>query len=63
MAESQRYLTIYMIVGTPVTGLWCEPCGLPSRVRFPIYRLSSHGVSLHCNVLRCTECQPSTEDD
>lgn len=57
------HITLHMVVGTPVTGLWCKACALPSRVRFPIYRLSTDGVTLHCNVLRCTECHPAASED
>lgn len=63
MADSQRYITVHLVVGTPVPGLWCTVCALPSRVRFPLYRLSSRGVTLHCNILRCTEHEPSLSTD
>lgn len=52
---AQRYMVVHLVVGTPEVGLWCRVCALPSRVRFPIYRLSEYGVSVHCWVLRCTE--------
>lgn len=59
------YITFWLVLGTVETGVWCDRCLVPSRIRVPVYRVNEHGVALHCNLLNCLECGPyaSTEDD
>lgn len=52
---AERTVTITLIPGEPVIGLWCERCALPSRIEVPLHMLTRHGVSSLKKVVYCTE--------
>lgn len=52
---AQRYVVVNITVGEPVVGLWCDTCALPSKVEFPLYTITEHGVSQMSSVPWCTE--------
>lgn len=43
MIAPPRYVTMHLVPGTPVTGLWCDTCLLPSRYEAPVYVLGDDG--------------------
>lgn len=49
-------VTIHLIPGDPVFGVWCHWCLLPSAVRLTITRLDSRGVTPAGTVTYCPEC-------
>lgn len=51
-----RAVHLALTPGTPETGIWCEPCALPSVVRVPFYNVNESGVSLVAAAAACTEC-------
>jgi hypothetical protein len=55
-------VTIRVMAGDPVTGLWCETCALPSVISVPVYLLSNSGVTLHGHALKCADCGLATFD-
>jgi hypothetical protein len=52
MAVTVR-LTLQLVLGDPITGLWCDHCSLPSVVEVPIHTLSQLGVSSGSTVTQC----------
>lgn len=42
--------------GTPETGLWCDACQLPSRVRIRIFATHEGGSDLFGTWDECQEC-------
>lgn len=60
----QRFYTIHLVVGDdPETGIWCNECQLPARVRFAITGISERGVSPMGSVERCLRCDGYEDDD
>lgn len=53
-----RSCTVFISGGEPETGLWCDDCLLPSRVRVPIVMITESGASDTAipPVDLCTEC-------
>lgn len=51
MATRIRHL--YLVLGEPSTGLWCERCALPSLIVVPVYTLSEYGVRSGSTITRC----------
>ena len=49
------FVTIHLVPGTPVTGLWCDTCLLPSRYEIPIYVLGDEGPIKTGMINRCRE--------
>lgn len=49
-----RELVLHLTPGTPVFGLWCARCLLPSAFQVHLYRLRPTGVSRCVTVTRCT---------
>jgi hypothetical protein len=49
--------------GVAETGLWCDRCLLPSRVRFPLYATDERGSGVVATYDECRECgaHPSPE--
>lgn len=52
-----KYVTAHIVVGEPLTGLWCDGCQLPARVRFPLHLLSEAGVSPFGWTEACLHCE------
>lgn len=46
-----------LATGTPVAGLWCDTCLLPSRYEVPVYVLGDDGPSQIGTAGGCTEHQ------
>lgn len=42
--------------GTPETGLWCDACHLPSRVRIRVFITHDGGSDLLATRDECQEC-------
>lgn len=51
-------VTVLLSAGEPETGLWCDACLLPSRIRVPITMITTAGASDTAipPVGICTEC-------
>lgn len=53
------HVTIYLVAreDTAVFGLWCPKCLLPSGFEMEFDRISEHGVTPRCMLLRkCHDC-------
>ncbi|MFF2026575.1 hypothetical protein ACFVUR_19270 [Stenotrophomonas bentonitica] len=61
MAEGSGYITID--AGTPITGGWCEHCGLPSVATIPATTMDSDGVRLVGYATVCVEHELMEVDD
>lgn len=62
MAELQR--VVYVYVGAPEAGIWCDGCLLPARCRFPLLSMSERGVTQISTVEKCPRCDGyGTGDD
>lgn len=50
---------VFISAGEPETGLWCDACLLPSRVRVPVITLTETGSDDTAipPVDACTECR------
>lgn len=55
-AQARTCVTINITYGTPVTGLWCATCLLPSRYTVPLYVLGDDGPYEVGTVDRCDRC-------
>lgn len=49
-------VTLYITVGEPEVGLWCNTC----RVKFPVHQLTEDGVSQMRPVFWCIEHEQDT---
>jgi len=56
MTGYREPLIVPLAPGTPITGVWCETCLLPSRYAVPIYALGSSGPSRIGTASRCEGC-------
>ncbi len=45
LSEDGQTIILDVAFGTPVTGIWCGACLLPSGVRIPMYALADDGPS------------------
>jgi hypothetical protein len=50
----ERESVLHLTPGTPVFGLWCARCALPSKFRVHLYRLSPTGVARMGSLIHCT---------
>jgi len=47
---------VWITTGEPETGLWCDRCMLPARIRIPIYQMSASGFTPLTVYDVCAEC-------
>lgn len=47
-----------LTIGTPVTGLWCDTCLLPSRYDVPLYLLDDDGP-INVGAFECCDGCPT----
>lgn len=57
-ARSVPYV-VFISAGKPETGLWCDACQLPSRVRVPVTMVTETGAddTTIPPIDACTECR------
>jgi hypothetical protein len=56
LAPDGRSVIFTFTPGTPETGLWCDECLLPSRIRLPVCTIDSSGVRVLTVVETCPGC-------
>lgn len=60
-ADRPGYMTTTVVLGTPTTGLWCDACGLPGVVTFPLNVITPKAVWRVGNYTQCVECGTTQE--
>lgn len=55
-------LIFLVSTGQPETGLWCDRCLLPSRIRFTVYVTTEHGSRPIGVIDACQDCGHRRED-
>lgn len=50
------YVTVWVTTGEPETGLWCDRCLFPARIRIPVYLMTASGFTPLGVYDACTEC-------
>lgn len=61
MAGSGKAHIFHVTAGTPIVGLWCDTCLLPSRYEVPVHAMSEDGPWQIGLVNHCNECTGGTE--
>ena len=51
------FIKVRVTPGTPVPGLWCPYCLLPSGYQVPMLAISPHGVTVVGHMAECYDCQ------
>jgi hypothetical protein len=52
-----RWVHAHLVLSPdPQTGIWCDGCATPARVRFQVTALTEHGVSDHGTIEQCLRC-------
>lgn len=63
MASPKTYTIHLVVCDDPQTGIWCNGCRLPARVRFDLAGISERGVGPMGSVERCLHCDGYEDDD